>query len=368
MTMQPIGIGIIGCGAIFPAYVKGCRQFPFLEIRACADIDLPHAEARATEFGIPKGVSVDNLLADPAIEIVVNLTVPQSHASLNIAALKAGKHAYCEKPLGLSRDEVLASVAVASGNGLRLGSAPDTFLGGGIQTARRAIDEGLIGEPVAATAFMAGHGHESWHPSPAFYYLKGGGPMFDMGPYYLTALINLIGPARRVSGSTRITFPTRTVTSEPLRGTVLPVEIPTHLSGTIDFQCGAIATVIMSFDIWGHHLPRLEIHGTEGSLSVPDPNTFNGEVLVRPASGQEWTVVLSTHRDDVGRGIGVADLAAAIRSGREHRANGAVAAHVVDIMQAFGESSEQGRHIELTTTCGKPAPLPSGLAEGIIDG
>ncbi|MEZ5277502.1 MAG: Gfo/Idh/MocA family oxidoreductase [Opitutaceae bacterium] len=367
MTQSTIGIGIIGCGAIFPAYVKGSRQFPFLEIKACADMDLPRAQARAREFEIPRGVSVEDLLADPEIEIVVNLTVPQSHAPLNIAALKAGKHAYCEKPLGLTRDEVIESVAIATRNGLRVGSAPDTFLGAGIQTARRAIDEGLIGEPVAATAFMAGHGHESWHPSPAFYYLKGGGPMFDMGPYYLTALVNLIGPARRVSASTRITFPTRTVTSEPLKGTVLPVEIPTHLAGTIDFQCGAIATVIMSFDVWAHNLPRIEIHGTEGSMSVPDPNTFNGEVKVRSSKSTEWKVMPSTHRDDVGRGIGVADLATAVRSGREHRANGHMAAHVVDIMQAFGESSDQGRHIELTTTCTQPAPLPAGLAAGEID-
>jgi len=351
--VDKIGIGFIGCGAIFPAYVKGIRPFPFLDLRAIADMDKTRAKEQAEAFEIPRALTVEELLQDPDIEIVVNLTVPQAHAPINIAALKAGKHAYCEKPLGLTR--------------LRIGSAPDTFLGGGIQTARKAIDDGLIGEPIAATAFWLSHGHESWHPSPAFYYLKGGGPVFDMGPYYLTALVNLLGPARRVSGSTAITFPTRTITSEPLNGTVVPVEIPTHVAGTVDFANGAIASVMVSYDVWANNLPRIEIHGTKGSLSVPDPNTFCGEVKFKGPDCEEWAVVESTHRDDVGRGIGVADLAMAIRSGREHRANGSVAAHVVDIMQSFEESSDSGRHIELTTRCEQPSALPADLAEGQMD-
>ncbi len=365
--VDKIGIGIIGCGAIFPAYVKGIRPFPFLDLRAIADMDKTRAKEQAEAFEIPRALTVEELLQDPDIEIVVNLTVPQSHAPINIAALKAGKHAYCEKPLGLTRDEAVESVAVAEARGLRIGSAPDTFLGGGIQTARKAIDDGLIGEPVAATAFWLSHGHESWHPSPAFYYLKGGGPVFDMGPYYLTALVNLLGPARRVSGSTAITFPTRTITSEPLNGTVVPVEIPTHVAGTVDFANGAIASVMVSYDVWANNLPRIEIHGTKGSLSVPDPNRFCGEVKFKGPDCEEWTVVESTHRDDVGRGIGVADLAMAIRSGREHRANGNIAAHVVDIMQAFEESSNSGRHIELTTRCDQPSALPANLADGEMD-
>lgn len=364
---EKIGIGIIGCGAIFPAYVEGIRQFPFLDLKAIADIDTTRAGERAKEFTIPKAMTVDELLQDPDIEIVVNLTVPQSHAPVNIAALKAGKHAYCEKPLGMTRDEVVESVAVAEAQGLRIGSAPDTFLGSGIQTARKAIDEGMIGTPIAATALWLSHGHESWHPSPTFYYQKGGGPVFDMAPYYLTTLVNLLGPAKRVSGSTAITFPTRTITSEPLNGTVIDVEISTHAAGTVDFENGAIATVMMSFDVWANNLPKIEIHGTKGSLSVPDPNTFCGEVKFKGPDSEDWTVVESTHRDDVGRGIGVADLAKAIRSGREHRANGNVAAHIVDIMQAFDESSETGRHIEMTTKCDQPAALPSNLAEGEMD-
>ena len=362
-----VGIGIIGCGAIFPAYVEGSRQFPILELVAVADLDMARARERAREFEIPKVLTVDELLRDPDIEIVVNLTVPQAHAPLNIAALKAGKHAYCEKPLGMTRDEVVESVEVARARGLRIGSAPDTFLGSGIQTARKAIDEGLIGDPIGATAFWLSHGHESWHPSPAFYYLKGGGPMFDMGPYYLTALVNLLGPARRVSGSTRITFPTRTITSEPLKGTVVEVEIPTHVAGTVDFDNGAIASVMVSFDIWANTLPRIEIHGTEGSLSVPDPNHFSGEVKFKGPDSEDWEQVECTHRDDCGRGIGVADLAMAVQSGRRHRANGDLAAHIVDIMQAFGESSDTGKHIELVTRCEQPAALPSNLAAGELD-
>jgi predicted dehydrogenase len=330
-------------------------------------MDLPRAKARAEEFGIPKGLTVDELLADPEIEIVVNLTIPQAHAPLNMAALRAGKHAYCEKPLGMTRDEVNESNKVATDLGLRIGSAPDTFLGSGIQTARKAIDDGLIGDPIAATAFWMAPGHVRWHPSPAFYYKKGGGPMFDMGPYYLTALVNLIGPARRVSGSARITYPTRTITSQPLAGTVVDVEIPTHVAGTVDFANGAIGSIIVSFDIWANTLPPIEIHGTKGSLRVPDPNQFSGEVKFKGPKSEDWETVPCTHRDDCGRGIGVADLATAIQSGRLHRANGAVAAHIVDIMQSFGESSDSGRHIELTTRCEQPTALPSGLAVGEMD-
>jgi len=252
-------------------------------------------------------------------------------------------------------------VAAAADRGLRAGCAPDTFLGGGIQTCRKLIDEGVIGEPVAAAAFMAGHGHESWHPSPEFYYKPGGGPMFDMGPYYLTALVNLIGPIRRVAASTRQTFPTRTITSEPLKGQVIEVETTTHLAGTVDFENGAIGTVIMSFDVWGHSLPRLEIYGTEGSLSVPDPNTFGGPVLLRKPREKEWTELPLTHSHEVGRGIGLADLARALATGRPHRTDARLAQHVLDVMQAFDESSQAAAHVRIATTCERPEPLPAGL-------
>jgi len=365
--MRRLRAGIIGCGAISPAYLKGCAIYDSLEIVACADLDLARARTRAAEFGVPRALSVDALLADPEIELVINLTVPQAHAAVCRAALEAGKHAYVEKPLALTREDSTALLALADARGLRLGCAPDTFLGAGIQTSRLAIDDGLIGQPVAAVAFCCGHGHEHWHPNPQFYYQPGGGPLFDMGPYYLTALVNLIGPARRVAASARATFPTRTITSQPLAGTVIPVETPTHLSGTVDFACGAVATLVMSFDLWHHHLPRIEIYGSEGSLVVPDPNHFDGDVLVRRHDEKAWRTLAPRHTTGIGRGTGVADMAAAIRAGRDHRASGALAAHVVDIMQAFHESSAGSRHIELTSRVERPAALPTGLAAGQLD-
>ena len=213
---------------------------------------------------------------------------------------------------------------------------------------------------------MACHGHETWHPSPAFYYDIGGGPMFDMGPYYLTALVNLMGPMKRVCGSAKITFPQRTITSQPLNGTVVDVKTPTHLAGTVDFQNGAIATVMMSFDMWSNHLPRIEIYGTEGTLAVPDPNGTGGEVLLRHKDHREWRNMPITHTNVAGRGAAVADMAYAIVEGRPHRANGEMAHHVVDAMQAFEDSSREGRHVELATTCCQPAALSPGLEKGVI--
>ncbi len=362
-----IKIGIIGCGKISDAYLKGCASYDILEIATCADLDLGRAQAKAAEFNITKGCSTEELIADPGIDLVVNLTIPKVHAEINLAAIAAGKHVWCEKPFVITREECRQVLEAARAKGMRVGSAPDTFLGEGIQTCRKLIDDGAIGEPVAATAFMAGHGHETWHPSPAFYYERGGGPMLDMGPYYLTALVNLIGPMRRVCGAVATTFSERTITSQPLAGTKIPVETPTHLTGAIDFQNGAIATVIMSFDVWAHHLPLVEIHGTEGSLSVPDPNNTGGEVSLRRSGAKEWEPIAHTHTKIVGRGVGVADMACAILGDRAHRASGDLAAHVVDAMLAFEESSESGRHIELTTTCEKPAAVPTGLPTGELD-
>ena len=308
------------------------------------------------------------LLADPEIEIVINLTIPKAHAEVALAALQAGKSVHNEKPLAIERAQAHQLLALAREEGLRVGCAPDTFLGGGIQTCRKLIDDGWIGEPIAATAFMTCHGHESWHPDPEFYYKVGGGPMFDMGPYYLTALVNLIGPVRRVTGSARITFPERLVTSQPKHGTRIEVDVPTHVAGVLDFANGAVGTIITSFDIWSAHLPRIEIYGTEGSLSVPDPNGFGGPVLVKRAGASEWSDVPLTHGYAVNsRGIGVADMAYALRSGRPHRANGELAYHVLDIMHAFHDASREGKHIELASTCDRPAPLPMGLLPGTLD-
>jgi predicted dehydrogenase len=242
-----------------------------------------------------------------------------------------------------------------------VGGAPDTFLGGGIQTCRKLIDDGWVGKPIASTAFMTCHGHESWHPDPEFYYQYGGGPMFDMGPYYLTALINLMGPVSRVTGSTRITFDKRTITSAPKNGKEIVVEVPTHVAGVLDFTNGAIGTIITSFDVWHAELPRIEIYGTEGTLSVPDPNTFGGPVLLRRYDQKEWKEIPLSHEySENSRGIGLADMAIALQTGRKHRASGELAFHVLDIMQGIHDASDQGIHYSPISTCERPEALPQG--------
>ena len=366
--MAKTQVGLIGCGTISGIYLKNRTRFETFEIVACADIDLDRARARAEEYGVPRACSVAELLADPEIGTVINLTVPQAHATVALAAVRAGKSVYNEKPLTLSREEGRLLLDEARAQGVRVGCAPDTFLGAGLQTCRQVIDAGTIGTPVAATAFMLGHGPESWHPNPDFYYQVGGGPLFDMAPYYLTALINLLGPVRRVSGSARASFPTRLIGSEPFRGQTITVNTPTHVATTLDFAAGPIGTLITSFDIWAHNMPRIEIYGSEGSLSVPDPNTFGGVVRVRRAGEDGWTDVPVTRPyDDNSRILGVADMVQAIQTGRPHRASGDLAYHVLDIMHAALESSEQGRHIAIESTVERPAALPADLPAGRLD-
>ena len=365
--MQTTKVGIIGCGNICGIYFQSGKTFEILEIAACADLLAERAEAKANECGC-KAMSVEQLLADPEIEIVMNLTIPKAHASVGLAALEAGKSVHNEKPLTITREDGRRLLDLAKAKGLRVGCAPDTFMGGGIQTCRKLIDDGEIGEPIGATAFMMCHGHEHWHPDPEFYYKPGGGPMFDMGPYYLTALINLMGPVKRVTGSTRITFPKRVIGSEPKRGQVITVDVPTHVAGIMDFASGAVGTIITSFDVWAAELPRIEIYGSEGSLSVPDPNGFGGPVRIRKPGAKEWNEVPLSHGyAENSRGIGVADMAYALRSGRPHRASGDLAYHVLDIMHAFHDASREGKHIELESHCERPAALPLGLRQGILD-
>lgn len=363
----PVKIGIIGCGNISSNYIKNCRLFPILDIDACADLVPGRAAALAESHDIAHAYSVEQLLADPEIQIVINLTVPQAHAEVSLAAIAAGKHVYSEKPVAVSREDGRRILAAAKRNGLRVGCAPDTFLGGGLQTCRKLIDDGLIGRPVAATAFMMSRGPESWHPDPAFFYQAGAGPLFDMGPYYLTALISLLGPVQRVTGSTRASFPERIATSEARYGERIPVETATHTTGILDFAVGAVGTLVISFDVWYASLPRIEIYGSEGTLSVPDPNTFDGPVRVREADVEEWHEVPLSHDGDVGRGIGVADMAYGLVHGRPHRANGDMAYHVLDLMHAFEDSSRNGRHITIESQCPRPAPLPAGLPHGELD-
>jgi len=363
---KPFRIGVIGCGNISNAYFTHLAPYAdYAKITAVADLDLDRAKAKAAEHGVPKACTVKELLADPDIDAVLNLTIPAAHATVNLAALRAGKHTYCEKPFSLTYKEGVAVMKEAQKRKLRTGCAPDTVLGGGIQTARKIIDSGAIGKPVIAFANMLGHGPESWHPNPDFYYQVGGGPLFDMGPYYLTSLVLLMGPVKSVTAIAKTTFKERTVTNKLTPGRKLKVQVPTHLSGELEMVSGAVATVNMSFDIWRSNMPLIEIHGTEGSLSVPDPNTFGGEVKIfKPAKG-EWESVALTHSDKTGRGLGIADMAFAAQTGRkQHRMNGELALHVVEIMESFHTSAKAGRKITLKSRPKQPEPLPAGLPLG----
>ncbi len=359
-------VGVIGCGNILGAYVRGCRAFDNLALDACADILPEKARAAAAEHDIPRALSVEALLADASLDIVINLTIPTAHAEVSQAVLDAGHHLYSEKPLAIERQDGLAVLDKAAEKGLRVGCAPDTFLGGGLQTCRKVLDDGLIGEPLGASAFVLSHGPESWHPNPGFFYERGGGPLLDMGPYYLTALIHLLGPIKRVAGATRISFPERIATSKARYGQRLPVSVPTHVTALLDFAAGPVASLIASFDVWRSTLPRIELYGSEGTLVVPDPNIFGGPVrLWRPSEG-EWREVPLSHSDAVGRGIGVADMALGLANDRPHRANGEMAYHVLDVMQAIEESSDAGRHIQPESTCRQPEALPLGFLEGML--
>jgi predicted dehydrogenase len=379
--MRKINLGIIGCGAISGIYIQNSYRLSNLRLAALADLDPARPDARIEEIKskyasewklpgapeLPRACSVDALLADPSVELVLNLTVPKVHAQVSRQILQAGKHVYSEKPFAISRHDSAALLELASNKGLLTGCAPDTFLGGGLQTARKLIDDGWIGTPLGCVAFMTCPGHESWHPDPEFYYQAGGGPLFDMGPYYLTALVHLLGPIKRVSGAARATYPTRTITSQKKHGTVIPVETPTHIASTLEFAAGPIGTMMMSFDVYGANLPRIEIYGSTGSLSVPDPNTFGGEIKVK-ISRNDWAPVPLTHgyRENF-RGVGASDLASAFLHRRAARASGELAHHVVDVMQSCLEAAEKHTAIEIQSTAERPAPLPPALRDGQID-
>ncbi len=357
--MDVVNIGIIGAGNISDAYVTGCRQYDYLNVMAIADIRTEAAEAKAAVHDIPHAYTVDELLADERIDVVINLTIPHAHAEVSLAAVEADKHVYSEKPLAITRENGRAILYAAHGRGVRVGCAPDTFLGGGLQTCRQLIDEGAIGTPVAATAFMLGHGPEGWHPNPDFFYQMGAGPLFDMGPYYVTALVHLLGPVAAVSAMTRISFPERIITSEPHHGEIIRVKVPTHVAGTLAMQSGPIATMITSFDVWGHNLPRIEIYGSEGTLSVPDPNTFGGPVRLLRAGESTWEEI-PLRLEESSRGIGVADMVLGIHHDTPHRASGEQASHVLDVMHAFYEASNSRKQVAIHSPCTQPAALPAG--------
>lgn len=365
---EKIKVGVVGCGNISGIYFKNITErWSWLEIDACSDLSDERAESKVKEYGVRK-CTTEEMLADERIDIILNLTTPPVHSSLNAAALNAGKHVYVEKPFALSREDAKKTLSLAREKGLQIGCAPDTFMGAAGQLCRKLIDDGTIGDVVSAMAFMTCPGHERWHPDPEFYYQQGGGPMLDMGPYYLTQLVNCVGPMKRIAAITTRGFKERVIGSEPKRGTTIQVDVPTHQTGAIEFLNGAVATVVMSFDVWKSTLPRIEIHGTKGSLLVPDPNMFRGEVRLYRCGDEDWMDVplFSHYSQQNARGMGIADMALAIRNGHEcSRASGALAAHVLDAMLAFDESSKSGEAVELVDAASvRPEPLPCGVPEG----
>lgn len=376
--MEPVTIGIIGCGNISDAYFKGAARSDFLTVKACADLRPEAAAAKAAEYGV-EAVAIDRLLADPDIEFVINLTVPVAHAPVSLQIIDAGKHVYSEKPLAVRYSEGQAMLLAATAKGVRVGCAPDTFLGAGHQACRRAIDEGRIGRPVAGAAAVLSHGMEHWHPNPEFFFKRGGGPIHDIGPYYLTQLVNLLGPVARVTAQVSMGSPTRTVTSEPLSGQVIEVEVPTTVNGVLAFAGGANVALTTSWDIWKHKRLPFEIYGDEGSLLVPDPNFFGGEPMLTRRDGEWEPLDIKEHPFGIPnrtvrsgaevadyRIIGLLDMAAAVRQGRPHRANGELALHVLEVMDAFERSSTEGRHVMIESPAERPAPLPTGKGEEVF--
>lgn len=368
--MEKVRIGILGLGAISGIYLKNLTGL-FKEVEVIGVYDLvPEKTAQAqTEYKIPRAyTSMEEMLQDEEVEIVLNLTRPFEHYATTKAALQAGKHVYSEKPLAATLEEGKELAALAREKGLLLAGAPDTFMGAAIQTCRKLIDDGFIGRPIGATAQMICHGHESWHPAPAFYYQSGGGPMMDMGPYYMTALVNLLGAVKGLTGLTAKSFETRTITSEPQCGTVIPVEVPTHVNGILQFANGAVATVTTTFDVYYDRQDKLEIYGTQGTLRVPDPNCFGGSItLLRPEDGSFKEIPLVFDYQENSRGLGVADMAKALRTKRACRADCSQTLHVLEIMTAFEKSSREGRYLELETTYERGPAMAHNPVRGILD-
>jgi len=358
MTGGPVGVALVGAGVISAEYLKNLTTFPDLRVLAVADLDVERAAAAAAQYGVPASGDPESVLAIPEVELVVNLTTPAAHAAVALAALRAGKHVYGEKPLTLDPVAGEKLLAEAQERGLRIGNAPDTFLGAGIQSAQRAVRSGAIGTPVAASVAFQTAGPESWHPSPEFLFQVGAGPLFDIGPYYLTALVALLGPVARVAAAARQARPRRAIGSGPKAGTVFDVEVPTHVMALIDFESGPGASATFSFDS-ALRRQQLEITGTEGTLAVPDPNTFTGPVLVRGPKDQDWRE-LPVSGPSTGRGLGVLELARALRTGEPHRASGALAQHVLETMATIIDATQNGEFRSVGSTVAAPPGLPVG--------
>ena len=386
--MKRFNVGVLGIGDISDVYIQNLMTYDVVNVMACAGRDLEKARRKAEAHGLPKAyASAEGLISDPEIDIILNLTPPAVHAELNIASIEAGKHVYTEKPLAATYAEGKGIIEIARCRNLMVCCAPDTFLGGRLQTCRKLVDDGSIGDVTAAGAFVVSHGHEWFHPNPDFFYKRGAGPLHDIGPYYVTALVSLLGPARRCAAMSKRTFYKRTIESEPNKGAVIDVDIDTHVSASIEFVNGAIATLIASFDVWDSELPRIEIYGAKGTICLRDidpvdgPNLFGGSVLVRDIDNYrwkglprrepflDWREVPVKHRfNDLShrknsRGIGLVDMAYSLIGNREPRASGTMALHCLEIMDGILISAAERRFYRLESRCDRPEPLPTNFPD-----
>jgi predicted dehydrogenase len=376
--MEQMKLGIVGCGNISDAYLRGGAKSDIVAVKSVADINREAAEAKAETYGVA-AASYDDMLADPEIAIIINLTIPQAHAEVSHRAIAAGKHVYSEKPFAVTFAEALELVAAAEARGLRIGSAPDTFLGASHQTVRRLIDEGRIGTVTGGAVTFATAGMEMWHPNPFFFFQKGGGPVLDIGCYPITQLVNCLGPVRSVVAHASKGREKRTITSELHKGEEITVEIPTTVNGILDFTNGANVSFTASWDIWKHQREPIEFYGTEGSILNPDPNFFGGAVKVSTRNGDWESVDIDAQpfgRTNLTTGngrevanyrmAGVYDMAAAIASGRPHRASGNLALHVLEIMESLELAASESRRVFTETKCERPELVPQGEGEDVF--
>ncbi len=362
--MKTLGLGLIGCGNISTTYLDLAPLFKGVEIRSVTDLNAELAAQKAESYGI-RSEPLDAMLAADDIDMVVNLTIPEAHFEISKKAIEAGKHVYSEKPFVLTLDEGLELVALANVKGVRLGSSPDTFLGGSHQQARALLDAGEVGDIISGTCHIMGHGMEDWHPNPDFFYREGGGPILDMGPYYLTNLVQLLGPVARVQATSSTPYKTRTITNGPRNGEEVPVTTPTTFHAILDFASGATITLGASWDVWKHRHDHMELYGTKGSLFLPDPNFFGDVVKMAKPGGEIEDLPLSAHPFHAAnqeekanyRTAGAAEMAQAILEGRPHRCNGQMALHVVEVMTGILAAGESGAPVQIKTSCERPAPL-----------
>ncbi|MFJ9005470.1 Gfo/Idh/MocA family protein [Streptomyces canus] len=363
MSRGPVGVAVIGAGVISDQYLRNLTAFPDLKVHAVTDLVPEVAKSRAQKFGIPEHGTPELALDHPDVDIIVNLTTPAAHVEIATAAVRAGKHVWSEKPFSLDRTSGLRLLKEADDAGIRLGCAPDTFLGAGLQTARRVIERGDIGVPLTAQTTFQTPGPEAWHPNPHFLFQRGAGPLFDMGPYYLTALVQIFGSVSRVSAVGSTARVTRTIGSGPRAGESFGVEVPTHVSALLRFDSGGSANSTFSFDSPHTRVGFVEITGSEAALSLPDPNNFEGELKICRTGDSEWTTIAATGPAD-GRGMGVLDMARSLRGGAPHRATGQLAHHVLDTMVSVSESIYAGSFVDVASSAPVSRPVPEDWAPG----